>query len=101
MESATVHILNSNESTLGAGTRSADKVLTPGALPLSLKTRFRGPLVAQTSIGRLAQPWGAESASRSRVPANEHVQRRSSSGVVVPDSACHAGGRGFESRRSR
>jgi hypothetical protein len=36
-----------------------------------------------------------------KVPANEAVQRRSSPGVVVPDSACHAGGRGFESRRSR
>ena len=39
MESATVHILNSNESTLGAGTRSADEVLTPAALPLSLDSR--------------------------------------------------------------
>jgi hypothetical protein len=27
---------------------------------LSMKTRSRGPLVAQTSIGRLAQPCGAE-----------------------------------------
>ena len=27
---------------------------------LSMKTRFRGPLVAQTSIGRFAQPCGAE-----------------------------------------
>jgi hypothetical protein len=68
---------------------------------LSLETRFRGPLVAQTSAGRLAQPCGAESAAGQKVPANARVQRRSSSGVVVPDSACHAGGRGFESRRSR
>jgi hypothetical protein len=64
-------------------------------------TTFRGPLVAQTSIGRLAQPRGAESASGRKMPANSPVRRHSSPGVVVPDSACHAGGRGFESRRSR
>src|SRR5437764_11352671 len=68
---------------------------------MSMKTRFRGPLVAQTSIRRLAQPCGAEAASEPKVPANEDVQRRWAPGVVVPDSACHAGGRGFESRRSR
>src|SRR5947208_6049531 len=68
---------------------------------LSMKTRFRGPLVAQTSLGRLAQPCGAEDTSERKVPANEPVQRRSRPGVVVPESACHAGGRGFESRRSR
>jgi hypothetical protein len=33
-------------------------------------TTFRGPLVAQTSIGRLAQPRGAESASGRKMPAN-------------------------------
>ena len=72
-----------------------------GQRSLSMKTRFRGPLVPQTSVRRLAQPCGAEPTAKKIVPANEHVQRRSSSGVVVPDSACHAGGRGFESRRSR
>jgi len=36
-----------------------------------------------------------------KVPANDRVQRSSSPDVAVPDSACHAGGRGFESRRSR
>src|SRR5918999_679901 len=61
---------------------------------LSMKTRFRGPLVAQTSIGRTAQPCGVEGTQRPKVPAKEAVRRRSSSGVVVPDSACHAGGRG-------
>jgi hypothetical protein len=41
-------------------------------------------------------------ANRARkAPANGRVRTRSSSGVVVPDSACHTGGRGFESRRSR
>ena len=73
---------------------------SPG-LALSVKTRFRGPLAAQTAIRRLAQPCGAEAARERKVPANQRVQRRSSPGVVVPDSACHAGGRGFESRRSR
>jgi hypothetical protein len=68
---------------------------------LSTRTRFRGPLVAQTSIRRLAQPRAAEATSGQKVPANDVVQRRSLSRVVVPDSACHAGGRGFESRRSR
>jgi hypothetical protein len=64
-------------------------------------TRFRGPLVAQTSVGRLAQPCGAALTPELKRPANVAVQRRSSPGVVAPDSACHAGGRGFESRRSR
>jgi hypothetical protein len=34
-------------------------------------------------------------------PANEAYWSHSSLDVGVPDSACHAGGRGFESRRSR
>jgi hypothetical protein len=66
-----------------------------------MKARFRGPFVAQTAIGRLAQPGGAEAAHGRKAPANEAVPRRSSSSVVVPDSACHARARGFESRRSR
>jgi hypothetical protein len=74
--------------------------LSPGAA-LSTKARFRGPLVAQTSTGRLAQPCDAGLTGESKSPANEAVQRSSSPSVVVPDSACHAGGRGFESRRSR
>jgi hypothetical protein len=40
-------------------------------------------------------------AAERKVPANKAVWRRSSPRVVVPDSACHAGGRAFESRRSR
>jgi hypothetical protein len=39
--------------------------------------------------------------ARQKVPANDAVQRSSPLSVVVSDSACHAGGRGFESRRSR
>jgi hypothetical protein len=58
----------------------------------------RGPNVGQR---RLAQPCGSGSAPGRKMPANDDVLRRSSPRVVVPDSACHAGGRGFESRRSR
>jgi hypothetical protein len=36
-----------------------------------------------------------------KAPANGPVPRGSSSGVVLPDSAYHAGGHGFESRRFR
>src|SRR5947199_6596542 len=66
-----------------------------------MKTRFRGPLVARTSLGRLAQPCGEGATTYSKVPANGCIPNNSSPGVVVPNSACHAGGRGFESRRSR
>ena len=52
-------------------------------------------------LGRLAQPCGARLDSESKSAANEAVQRSLWSSVVVPDSACHAGGRGFESRHSR
>ena len=68
---------------------------------LSMKTSFRGPLVAQTSIGRLAQPCGARPTLEAKSPANEAVWRSSSPPVSAPDPVCHAGGRGFESRRSR
>jgi hypothetical protein len=34
-------------------------------------------------------------------PANTLVRGGSSSGVDASEAACHAGGRGFESRRSR
>jgi hypothetical protein len=49
----------------------------------------------------LAQPCGAALTPELKSPATEPVWRGSSPGVVVLDSACHAGGRGFESRRSR
>ena len=64
-------------------------------------TTSRGPLVAQTSIGRFAQPCGARLTPELESAANDAVQRSSSPSVFLPDSACHAGGRGFESRRSR
>jgi hypothetical protein len=41
------------------------------AVALSAKTRFRGPLVAQTSIRRLAQPCGAAVRCGLKTPANE------------------------------
>jgi hypothetical protein len=59
------------------------------------------PNRALTSVGRLAHPCGRGRETRRKVPANEAVLRRSSLGVAVPYSASHAGGRGFESRRSR
>jgi hypothetical protein len=57
----------------------------------------RGPNVG----GTIGPTRGTESAAGQKVPANEAVERSSSPRVVVPDSACHAGGRGFASRRSR
>jgi hypothetical protein len=42
---------------------------------LSTKTRFGGPLVAQTSAGRLAQPCGARTPTRRKVPADDPVWR--------------------------
>jgi hypothetical protein len=36
-----------------------------------------------------------------KIPASPCVCKRSSSPVITPGTACHAGGRGFESRRSR
>ena len=57
--------------------------------------------LAQTSIRRLAQPCEAAVRGWLKVPANEPVRSSSSPRVIVFDSACHAGGRGFESRRSR
>ena len=42
---------------------------------------------------------GATSMRKS--PAHDFVQTRSALAVIASDSACHAGGRGFESRRSR
>ena len=40
-------------------------------------------------------------AAERQKPANEAVQSSSSPRVIALDSACHTGGRGFESRRSR
>jgi hypothetical protein len=49
----------------------------------------RGPNVGQ----RIGSTMRSGANPGTKAPANEHVHRRSSSGVVVPDSACHAGGR--------
>jgi hypothetical protein len=57
--------------------------------------------MAQTSIGGLAQPCGAGAGPSPKVPANAAVSRTSLLSVALSDSACHAGRRGFESRRSR
>jgi hypothetical protein len=61
--------------------------LSTAYVVLSTKTRFRGTVMAQTSIRRLAQPCGAEATSERNEPANEPVHTQSSPGVVVPDSA--------------
>ncbi len=57
--------------------------------------------MAHSSIRGLAQNMRSEIPASEKWPANEAVQSNSSPRVVALDSACHAGGRGFESRRSR
>ena len=68
---------------------------------LSQLTAFCGPLVAQTVVTRLAQPCGADAVSSRKYLQMRLLSRARRRGVVAPDSACHAAGRGFESRRSR
>jgi hypothetical protein len=76
--------------------RSSRRDSTRGRFPVLLWPT-RGPNV----VWRI----GLTTRMRCRVgretPANIGVQRRLLWGVVVAGSACHAGGRGFESRRSR
>ena len=50
----------------------------------------RGPNVGR----RIGSTMRSRVAVRAKMPANDPVPRRSSSHVVVPGSACHAGGRG-------
>jgi hypothetical protein len=66
--------------------------------PDKISWPIRGPNVGQTIGSTMREQIEPRGPKR---PANEYVHRRSSPRVVVPDSACHAGGRGFESRRSR
>jgi hypothetical protein len=84
----------------------ADAVETGGAHVVAVNGLAGGRRIVAHSWpkrrgGGLAQPCGAEVTPRRQVPANDLVRRSSSPSVVVPESACHAGGRGFESRRSR
>ena len=74
--------------------------LTPGAT-LSIEDKIRRPTRGPNVAWTIGSTMRSGVAARAQVPANETVRRTSSAAVVVPDSACHAGGRGFESRRSR
>ena len=60
-----------------------------------------GPLVARTPDSGPTQPSGTTGREVCKGPANGVVRSGSSRSVAVAEVACHAGGRGFESRRSR
>jgi hypothetical protein len=66
---------------------------------LSTKTRFRGPVVGQTSLGRWLNMRRGGVAARSACKCT--WSEAPVADVVIAGSACHAGGRGFEARRSR
>jgi hypothetical protein len=66
-----------------------------------MKTRFRGPLVAQTSLGPIDSTMPNGAGLTMKVAGNGAIQGHSPLKVCVPDLACHNGGRGFESRRPR
>ena len=84
---------------LSSGQTAAASVSTPRSAALidNISWPARGPNVG-AGIGSTMRSGDAPCR---KVPANVGVAGRSSLSVVVPDSACHAGGRGFESRRSR
>ena len=98
-------LLNPTGAKCGAGrwakapSSEQPRALHEGAA-LSMKTRSRGLHVAR-NVDRTIGPTMRTEGRKCKTPVNEPVQRRSSPAVAVPDSACHAGGRGFESRRSR
>ncbi len=75
--------------------RAGERVPSKNDL-LSRLAMFRGPNVGS----RIGSTMRSAAGPGRKTPANDAVPRRSSLSVVVPDSACHAGGRGFESRRS-
>ncbi len=61
----------------------------------------RGPILAQTSSAPLSTGIGDGPANRLDSAVNQGDPRSPSPTVALPKVACHAGGRGFESRRSR
>src|SRR5215216_320038 len=65
---------------------------------------YRGDGVAQidvTALNRLTEPCGPPAPEAAQAVELSAIRRRSSPTVVPVGAACHAGGRGFESRRSR
>jgi len=62
--------------------------------------RFGGPIVAQTSGGRVTNH-AALRGRRGETTCNDAVRWSSSLGVVLAEPACHAGGRGLAFRRSQ
>jgi hypothetical protein len=70
-------------------------------LPVVVGGRGCGPVVAQTSVGRRKQASGVGAPGEPVSVAFAGVCRRQWSGVAPVSAVCHAGGRGFESRRSR
>ena len=84
---------------LSSGQTAAASVSTPRSAALidNISWPARGP----NAGARIGSTMRSGDAPCRKVPANVGVAGRSSLSVVVPDSACHAGGRGFESRRSR
>jgi hypothetical protein len=83
------------------GRKERMAVVSAGTAQGSWEAQFHGPLVARTPAGGSTQPCGTSSPEAPKGPANELGQSRLLPGVPVSESACHAGGRGFESRRSR
>jgi len=67
-----------------------------------LKARpFRWPTRGPNAASRIYATMRPGHTSEQKSPASAIDRGGSSSDVAVPEAACHAGGRGFESRRSR
>src|SRR5687767_11467463 len=67
----------------------------------SERVTARAPFMPQTRLDRTTERCSFRLGEDPQSVATSPVARRSSSGVVFLGAACHAGGRGFESRRSR